>query len=404
MASSRYQPPTEMQKYQGVAPKYSILQQRKKQPATLLIVSSTIVRPETESRVPGKKRSFPDAPEPARRSGIASRLGLENTDTSSSSNATARDRSGADLEGKSSGTGEDVGTKTSTTDTSISHQEVGEVNESEDRTKRARKSLNPAEDAKRGRRMMGMILGTLTQFKKQTAPDGSNGPKDPGLASREAVQERVREKLKREQELNEERRKKEQEEWEEKLKQKQAMRQGGARPNQRRNDAIWENGYILTKTRPRIRYMPKVLNEAMQKRLDDQKRERGERDTKATSNLTTTRSEDTKSEKLTDIGVNSEAATNMDLDLDNIVATGIVVDVKDPQMQLDKTERESPVSGASSATVPASPTPTPAPAAEGSVEKSREDITMEDATSDQAESTKGATNDSSTGLINISLV
>ncbi|KAF9205326.1 inositol polyphosphate 5-phosphatase [Haplosporangium sp. Z 27] len=369
------------------------------------IVSSTIVRPETESRVPGKKRSFPDAPEPARRSGIASRLGLENTDTSSSSNATARDGSSADLEGKSSGTGEDVGTKTSTTDTSISHQEVGEVNESEDRTKRARKSLNPAEDAKRGRRMMGMILGTLTQFKKQTAPDGPNGPKDPGLASREAVQERVREKLKREQELNEERRKKEQEEWEEKLKQKQAMRQGGARPNQRRNDAIWENGYILTKTRPRIRYMPKVLNEAMQKRLDDQKRERGERDTKATSNLTTTRSEDTKPEKLTDIGINSEAATNMDLDLDNIVATGIVVDVKDPQMQLDKTERESPVSGASSATVPASPTPTPTSAAEGSVEKSREDVTMEDATSDQAsKSTKDATNDSSTGLINISLV
>ncbi|KAG0008663.1 inositol polyphosphate 5-phosphatase, partial [Entomortierella chlamydospora] len=55
---------------------------------------------ETETRVPGKKRSFPDAPEPARRSDISSRLGnLSNTDTSSlSTRATNRDGSRADLD------------------------------------------------------------------------------------------------------------------------------------------------------------------------------------------------------------------------------------------------------------------------------------------------------------------
>ncbi|KAF9360069.1 hypothetical protein BGX26_010615 [Mortierella sp. AD094] len=359
------------------------------------IVSSTIIRPETETRVPGKKRSFPDAPEPARRSDISSRLGsLSNTD-SSSTRATNRDGSTEDLDVEATGsTLENTEIKHSAISTNDSatiaanndRHEEGEVNESGDRTKRARISLNPAEDAKRGRRMMGMILGTLTQFKKQTAPDGPNGSKDPGLASREAVQERVREKLKREQELNEERRKKEKEEWEEKQKQKQAMRQGGAKPNQRRNEVKWDNGYILTETRPRIRYMPKVLNETMQRKLDEQKRERGEKDTKVTSNSATEdAAANTKSEKASGPGTNSESATNMDLDLDGIVTTDIVVDVKD---QAEK----SPISNASSATVPASPA---APAAGGVENSTVEDVAMEEATSD--ETSKSSKDDSKAG-------
>ncbi|KAF9170337.1 hypothetical protein BGX20_009096 [Mortierella sp. AD010] len=357
------------------------------------IVSSTIIRPETETRVPGKKRSFPDAPEPARRSDISSRLGnLSNTDTSSlSTRATNRDGSRADLDVEETGsTLENTENKSSTIPPSSftvgganDRHEEGEVNESVDRTKRARISLNPAEDAKRGRRMMGMILGTLTQFKKQTAPDGPNGTKDPGLASREAVQERVREKLKREQELNEERRKKEKEEWEEKQRQKQAMRQGGAKPNQRRNEAKWENGYILTETRPRIRYMPKVLNETMQRRLDEQRRERGERDTKVTSNSTAAdASANTQLEKASDLGTNSESATNMDLDLDGVVTANIVVDVKE----------KSPTSSTSSATVPASPT---AHATGGVENNTGEDVVMEDVTSE--ETSKSSKDDSKAG-------
>ncbi|KAG0006326.1 inositol polyphosphate 5-phosphatase [Entomortierella chlamydospora] len=356
------------------------------------IVSSTIIRPETETRVPGKKRSFPDAPEPARRSDISSRLGnLSNTDTSSlSTRATNRDGSRADLDvEETESTLESTEIKFSTIPTSSlttgganDRHEEGEVNESVDRTKRARISLNPAEDAKRGRRMMGMILGTLTQFKKQTAPDGPNGTKDPGLASREAVQERVREKLKREQELNEERRKKEKEEWEEKQRQKQAMRQGGVKPNQRRNEAKWENGYILTETRPRIRYMPKVLNETMQRRLDEQRRERGERDTKITSNSTADASANTQLEKASDLGTNSESATNMDLDLDGVVTTDIVVDVKE----------KSPISSTSSATVPASPA---VPATGGVENNTGEDVVMEDVTSE--ETSKSSKDDSKAG-------
>ncbi|KAF9113423.1 hypothetical protein BGX27_001598 [Mortierella sp. AM989] len=367
------------------------------------IVSSTIIRPETETRVPGKKRSFPDAPEPARRSGISSRLGgLSNTDaTSASTRATNRDGSKTEQAEETTGTAvEDTKAKTSiTTNDSTEHHETEELNESADRTKRARTSFNPAEDAKRGRRMMGMILGTLTQFKKQTAPDGPNGSKnDAGLASREAVQERVREKLKREHELNEERRKKEKEEWEEKLKQKQTMRQSGAKLNQRRDDAKWKNGYILTETRPRIRYMPKVLNETMQKRLDDQKRQRGEKDTMAapiSSSSATNDAPDSKSVKPVD----------MDLDLDGIVAADIVVDVKDSQKQSDKVDDENPISGASSATVSASPTLPVQDSVEKNTEKKEEDVTMQEVASDEvSKSTKDDTPESSAGLINISLV
>ncbi|KAG0004263.1 hypothetical protein BGZ80_005649, partial [Entomortierella chlamydospora] len=153
-------------------------------------------------------------------------------------------------------------------------------------------------------------------------------------------------------------------------------------PNQRRNEAKWENGYILTETRPRIRYMPKVLNETMQRRLDEQRRERGERDTKITSNSTADASANTQLEKASDLGTNSESATNMDLDLDGVVTTDIVVDVKE----------KSPISSTSSATVPASPA---VPATGGVENNTGEDVVMEDVTSE--ETSKSSKDDSKAG-------
>ncbi|KAF9432880.1 hypothetical protein BGZ76_010189 [Entomortierella beljakovae] len=365
------------------------------------IVSSTIIRPETDTRIPGKKRSFPDAPEPARRTDISSRLG-------GISNQSETSGSTLNQEGEvvSTTTEGSANPAEATAVPTTGNQQDGDasMNEPEDRTKRARRSLNPVEDAKRGRRMMGMILGTLTQFKKQTEPSNTN--KDPGLASREAVQERVREKLRKEKELNEERSKRDKEEWE---RQKQVLRQGLGKPHQvhqnhqlpdnRRNEAKWENGFILTETRPRIRYMPKVLNDTMQKRFDDQKREREERAAKQVPHAASTNTSladaavDSKLINPTAVDINSESAANMDLDLDGVVTTNIVVDVKDNQK---KSDLESPTSGASSVTVPDSP----AVAVDGSVEKNTEgDVAMTEANSEGAKD-----GSSSDDLIKISLV
>lgn len=188
--------------------------------------------------------------------------------------------------------------------------EMGEIDERSN--KRLRTAVAPtAEDAKRGRRMMGMILGTLTKFKKEqprpTQASGSsstvastaeassalpaaNAPPKvlngaAGLASREAVQERVREKLRREHELHEKIR-------QQTLEDRQQQRALGiTRPiasaplraspldrqnprnqrNQQNNRTTWENGYLFTETRPRLRFMPKVLNESLRQKLEEQK-------------------------------------------------------------------------------------------------------------------------------------
>ncbi|KAG0371020.1 hypothetical protein BC939DRAFT_499018 [Gamsiella multidivaricata] len=355
------------------------------------IVTSTIIRPETDSRDSRRKRSFPDAPEPARRrSNIASRLG----DPSSSTFTTTTDSAELPRRLSTSGSTEHdittetpatTGTQDPTSDNTHDSTMDTDVN-SEDRTKRPRPSLQPVEDAKRGRRMMGMILGTLSQFKKQESSSVGEG-RSSGMASREALQERVREKLRREQALNEELRRKEREEREERLKkqqQQQAIRSvGGARTNQRRGDAKWENGYILTDTRPRLRYMPKVMNDATREKFASQNR--GQRQGHpGSSSLPATESA-------------MEPAPEAD-------STGVVVDTEDVFMDSAKDgegnkEDESPVS---SAIVKSSPTETrdksfmDVDLADGTDTKSKVDV------ADNAENTGDKTKKDD--LINISLV
>ncbi|KAG0007045.1 hypothetical protein BGZ65_011066 [Modicella reniformis] len=211
------------------------------------------------------------------------------------------------------------------TETNEGGNEDVNIDEDRDRTKRARTSLNPVED-KRGRRMMGMILGTLTQFKKQES-FASGEAKSSGMASREALQERVREKLRKEQELNAELRKKEKEEREERLKQQQANRQAVRRPNQRRNLIQWENGYLVTETRPRLRYMPKVMNDELRRKHEAQIQETGEGAPQARAAVSETA---TAAESITTSvsDPRAESAAGMDLDVED-VAMEVVVDVKD---------------------------------------------------------------------------
>ncbi|KAG9072363.1 inositol polyphosphate 5-phosphatase [Linnemannia hyalina] len=121
---------------------------------------------------------------------------------------------------------------------------------------------------------------------------------DLGRASREAVQERVREKLRMEKEANEDRLRKERADREARLREtllKQiagrssvpgrrrtavgapaAATTGPSSPtppvhlSRRSRDARYENGYLMTETKPRLRYMPKVMNEATREKFDRQ--------------------------------------------------------------------------------------------------------------------------------------
>ncbi|KAF9578271.1 hypothetical protein BGW38_006022 [Lunasporangiospora selenospora] len=138
------------------------------------------------------------------------------------------------------------------------------------------------ENNRRGRRMMGMILGTLTQFKKDHQKQATN---DKGAASRAALQERVREKLKREQELNRE--------LHEKERQERLVKRGVTGAGQK-----WDNGFILTETKPRLRYMPKVMNDATRQKLEEQLQLRGPSKAQAT------------------VAISSEANTGKDGDVD----------------------------------------------------------------------------------------
>ncbi|KAF9542211.1 hypothetical protein EC957_002222 [Mortierella hygrophila] len=121
---------------------------------------------------------------------------------------------------------------------------------------------------------------------------------DLGRASREAVQERVREKLRMEKEANDDRLRKERADREARLRETLLKQIAGRSsvPGRRRTavgapaaattgpssstppvhlsrrsrDARYENGYLMTETKPRLRYMPKVMNEATQEKFNRQ--------------------------------------------------------------------------------------------------------------------------------------
>ncbi|GJJ68610.1 hypothetical protein EMPS_00956 [Entomortierella parvispora] len=267
------------------------------------IVSSTIVLPESPAvhATSGTKRSF----DHTRLGSSGSAKDMDTTDDHEprrrpQGNSTATN--GAENEGTSStATATDPAGEVSSARPS-DKTEKSETAEVDDRSnKRLRTSVAP-EDAKRGRRMMGMILGTLTQFKKEqpkptpvsadalaSTTDSDSRPKvlngAAGLASREAVQERVREKLRREHEIHEKIR---QQTLEERQQQRAlgisrpiASAPGRAGPldrqspwnqrHQQNNRAKWEGDYLFTETRPRLRYMPKVLNETLRQKLEEQK-------------------------------------------------------------------------------------------------------------------------------------
>ncbi|KAF9938182.1 hypothetical protein BGZ67_000445 [Mortierella alpina] len=340
------------------------------------IVSSTIVRPDIDSRVAdstsGRKRSLPGSPEPHRRQSrpsISSRLSSSNisnnkTDANATTTLTAETATAgsgtvgqtpqhssvsetAAASGSGSGSGSlEAGNSNSNAD-AMEDSEVQDKKGTEDRTqrnnKRPRLALNPAEDAKRGRRMMGMILGTLGQFKKQQqqqqVPDlgstagsgvGRDAPVASGVASREAVQKRVQEKLRRERELNEELRKKEVEERRARMEKAEAQRRRdppsapaprGAAAKRRRNEVQWENGYILTETRPRLRYMPKILNDTTRKRLQER--------TKDADDKKDTSSAFSKAE-LNEDAITMEAGMDLDGE-DMVVDQEVVMDVKEKE-------------------------------------------------------------------------
>ncbi|KAF9193594.1 inositol polyphosphate 5-phosphatase [Haplosporangium sp. Z 767] len=376
------------------------------------IVSSTIIRPETTEQRDNvslsRKRSFSDAPEPARRRpSISSRLTSSQRDQYSDNN---------DGENKSDANNEAHPTTTNDANSSSNinsspiasrtepKESEGDANDA--RVKRTRQSVNPAEDTKRGRRMMGMILGTLSQFKKQSGSggDGANGTKDPGLASREAVQERVRERLRRERELHEELQRKEKEEHEVRLRQRlldqQAVRSGSDRrirehrTSTRRDEGKWANGYILTETRPRLRFMPKVMNDTTRKKFEDQTRGRRAPASAALSSSGSTIRTETSKEKVEEKG-------SMDED----------VAMEDRDVNKDITMDETLVSESTSVIASSEPaegngTATEIPATEqmsqnGDGDKAESEI--QDEAEGKTSSSESASKEEQTGLINISL-
>ncbi|KAF9909515.1 hypothetical protein EC991_008497 [Linnemannia zychae] len=418
------------------------------------IVSSTIIRPTVDAEDDSssnkrnnngsqrQKRTFPDAPEPARRRRSISRSRSRsqsphsrNEDHMNSSlGQTAGDRrpslenASTAFRRQNSGTrsaGPTVNDRlrdhnpasttptTTTTTTSTSTRTTKEVLESgsganagsgsrgggeeqgvRPSVKRSRTANANEDDTRRGKRMMGMILGTLTQFKRQQAaprpapavdanananagtstaetaaaststksndlassatattrkddgrrdrsnerareprdtrelrdvrePRDARDPRDArsspptarapalappvpptadeGLRSREAVQERVREKLRLEKEANEERIRKERADREARLRETLLKQIAGRSsvPGRRRGPlgatgassaattaaggaaagpkvhassraTRYDNGYLMTETRPRLRYMPKVMSATIQKEFERQ--------------------------------------------------------------------------------------------------------------------------------------
>ncbi|KAF9927595.1 hypothetical protein FBU30_003060, partial [Linnemannia zychae] len=313
------------------------------------IVSSTIIRPvvetEDDRRTQRRKRTFPDAPEPARRprsrtrSQSRSNSGSHSPNKQSSHEQESGDQdnrsrtesfdtlsTSAKLKNQSSGTGSNdrlgdthshnqTGTEASESRSRIADTPNGEDDQTRDSVKRVRTMNVTEDDKKRGKRMMGMILGTLSQFKRQqtvprttgtaTSGDGSDvkeegpesasktnvlgrGTTESGLASREAVQERVRERLRREKEAGEERARKERDDREARLRETLLKQIAGRSsvPGRARvspsaavtvhsssrpaRSIRYENGYIMTETRPRLRYMPKVMNVITQRKFDRQ--------------------------------------------------------------------------------------------------------------------------------------
>ncbi|KAG0334814.1 hypothetical protein BG000_008026 [Podila horticola] len=167
-----------------------------------------------------------------------------------------------------------------------------------------RRLANNGEDTRRNKRMMGMILGTLAQSKRATplpstattaAGTTPGTGVQTGMTSREAIQARVREKLEREKKLYQE------QEAQERAKSSGQRGTSSASARRRRCRVVglpwmrlrgvaWhEDGcrrdtrsaprwtgtdYILTETKPRLRYLPKVLNAATKEKLEAQTRER----------------------------------------------------------------------------------------------------------------------------------
>ncbi|KAF9280307.1 hypothetical protein BGZ68_007318 [Mortierella alpina] len=371
------------------------------------IVSSTIVRPDIESRVgdssSGRKRSLPDSPDSHRRHrrpSLSSRLSSSNSGsnqkadsptTTTSTTTTATPSSGTGVQGQqqaqapaASGSGSgtvEPGSSTVSRDNTEAMEdgEVPDKKNAEDGTqrKRPRLAMNPAEDAKRGRRMMGMILGTLGQFKKQQQQQqqqgtevggagvaGKEAPVASGIASREALQKRVQEKLQRERELNEELRKKEQEERRARMEKAEAQRRRdpaptgprGAASKRRRNEVQWENGYILTETRPRLRYMPKILNDTTRKRLQEQNKDADDKKTTSSASSKT---------EINDDVIAEEAGMDLDGDEDMVVDQDVVVDVKEKEKEEEQKDgdedKETTKTTGDDST---SKTPTPASAPE----------------------------------------
>ncbi|KAF9329681.1 inositol polyphosphate 5-phosphatase [Podila minutissima] len=172
-----------------------------------------------------------------------------------------------------------------------------------------RRLANNGEDTRRNKRMMGMILGTLAQSKRATplpstasiaAGTALEAGVQGGMTSREVIQARVREKLEREKRLYQEQEAQERAERE-KLRaernEQQRQRQREVQQSRRATlDEVSRSGvargrlpttrdtrpaprwtgtdYILTETKPRLRYLPKVLSAVAKEKLEVQTRER----------------------------------------------------------------------------------------------------------------------------------
>ncbi|KAF9411066.1 hypothetical protein BGZ94_001451, partial [Podila epigama] len=345
-------------------------------------VASIIIKPTT-------KRDFSDAPEPRARRSFIDEVRRRSTHLDTDMNHDEENKGQDEQQQQQTAT---TTTKTTTNNTKSSNspshsslsshntQNPPEASAAAGTIRRPEKRSRPTtfgtgEDAQRGKRMMGMILGTLSRFKKETTSSvnsdsllttttsssssttvtaaggnskdvsegGSGSGTNPsssstisltnvttatttstttttttttappkfagGISSREALQARVREKLEREKRLHQELDEKERQEREklraerQKLNQERRalqqqqrlgggargvdtrdLRAGGVRGFTRHLDSRdgrrapaprWTGtDYILTETQPRLRYLPKVLNETLKQKLEDQSKER----------------------------------------------------------------------------------------------------------------------------------
>ncbi|KAJ3395504.1 hypothetical protein HDU92_005618 [Lobulomyces angularis] len=148
-----------------------------------------------------------------------------------------------------------------------------ETNETKKRERHIQNEAQNPEQNKRSKRLFSVLLGTLNKFKEDTAV------KTEAELNREKLEEKMREKLKKEKEELREKFNKEQEEKKEKLRLEREAEDKSRMEeieNIHQTNLKFKKNFLKTKTLPLIYFSPYKLNEKHQELKDLQEKEEAE--------------------------------------------------------------------------------------------------------------------------------